>query len=454
MSVMSNEPSVTGKQASQGNSAGAGAALHPYVAALLEGREQTAGRLNWVETLRSRGLERANSLSVPTVRDEEWRFTDLAPLTRLRFRRAAAPVAVATEAVAAFFAPEAAARLVFVDGAFAAEFSDLRGAPPGLVARPLAAALADGGELLELHLARLADFERDLFAAINTSHLHDGALVHAARTVPAGCTVQLLFVSTRAEAATHPRCLVIAETGAECAVIEQYVSVGDEPYFTNAVTEVAAGAGARVTHVKVQQEARSAFHLAACAVALERDASYASHTVTLGARISRHNLSVCQRGEGAEAVIDGLTLIGGRQLADTHTLMDHASPNGRCRQSNKCIVGDAGHAVFNGKVVVRSGAQLTNSAQDSRNLLLSDKARVDTKPQLEIFADDVKCSHGATVGQLDPEQLFYLRSRGVAHGDARNLLTYAFGAEMIGRIPVPSVVERLAKIVLSRTAAV
>jgi Fe-S cluster assembly protein SufD len=263
----------------------------------------------------------------------------------------------------------------------------------------------------------------------------------------------LLFISTEPQAASYPRCLVIAEAGAQCTVIEQYVSLADAPYFCNAVTEVAVGRGARLQHVKVQQEARSAFHISACAATLDRDAVYASHTVTLGGRISRHDLSVLQDGEGAQAQIDGLTLLDGRQLSDMHTLMTHARPNGTCRQLNKCIVGGAAHAVFSGKIRVSPGAQLTDSAQQSRNLLLSPKAHVDTKPQLEIFADDVKCAHGATVGQLDAEQLFYLKSRGLSDGSARNLLTYAFGAEVIDRLPVPSLVEQLENVVMTQTQA-
>jgi Fe-S cluster assembly protein SufD len=229
------------------------------------------------------------------------------------------------------------------------------------------------------------------------------------------------------------------------------VSLAGIVYFSNSATEVVVGRDARVQHVRLQQEAAGAFHIASCAVALDRDARYASQAVTLGARVSRQDIRVLQRGEGVEARLDGLTLIDGRQLADTHTVMDHAVPNGKCRQLNKCIVGGAAHAVFNGKVIVRRGAQLTDSAQHSRNLLLSSKAHVDTKPQLEIFADDVKCAHGATVGRLDPEQEFYLRSRGLPGAAARNLLTYAFGAEVIDRIPVPSLVAGLEQAVMART---
>jgi Fe-S cluster assembly protein SufD len=220
------------------------------------------------------------------------------------------------------------------------------------------------------------------------------------------------------------------------------------------VTEIVVGEAARVRHVRVQREAPNAFHIATCAVAVAKDARYESHAVTLGARLSRLNLNVVQQGDGAEVRMDGLALVSGRQLADTHSLMDHARPAGRCQQSHKCIVGGAAHAVFNGRIVVRPGAQLTDSAQSSRNLLLSDKAHVDTKPQLEIFADDVKCAHGATVGQLDAEQLFYLRSRGLSTARARNLLIYAFAAELIDRIPVPSLVESLEETVAAQTQTV
>jgi Fe-S cluster assembly protein SufD len=237
-------------------------------------------------------------------------------------------------------------------------------------------------------------------------------------------------------------------------VVEDYVSLGDAIHFNDAVTEVVVGEGARVRHVRVQREAEGAFHIAACAASLAKDARYASHTVTLGARLSRLNLGIVQHGDGVEVEVDGLALIAGRQLADTHSLVDHARPHGRCRQVHKCIVDGGAHAVFNGKILVRPGAQLTDSSQQSRSLLLSDRAHVDVKPQLEIFADDVKCAHGAAIGQLDAEQLFYLKSRGLSDSRARNLLTYAFAAEVIDRIPVPSLVERLKQTVLVRTQAV
>jgi Fe-S cluster assembly protein SufD len=289
--------------------------------------------------------------------------------------------------------------------------------------------------------------------ALNTAHLRDGSVVVVPSNAVCDKPVHILHVAMQAGRASYPRCVVIAETGAQCTVVEEYAALSPEAYFTNAVTEIAVAPGAKLRHIKLQRESDRAFHIATCAVAVAKDATYASQTISLGARLSRYDLKVALNGEGASVQIDGLALISGRQLADTHTLIDHAEPSGRSAQIHKTIVGGAAHAVFNGKIFVRPGAQLTDSAQESRNLLLSDKATVDTKPQLEIFADDVKCAHGATVGQLDAEQLFYLRSRGLSDTIARNLLTYAFAASVIERIPVRSVVERLERIVMARTGA-
>jgi Fe-S cluster assembly protein SufD len=245
--------------------------------------------------------------------------------------------------------------------------------------------------------------------------------------------------------------MLIAEAGSAVTVIEDYVAAHEGAYFTNAVCEIAVAAQAQVTHVRVQRDSAQAFHIANCAVALDRASRYQSVAVALGARISRYNLDVTLNAVDAECTIDGLALIGDRQLADTHSCIVHAQPHGMSRQLHKCIVGGAAHAVFDGKVVVRRGAQLTDSAQSSRNLLLTGKARVDTKPQLEIFADDVKCAHGATVGQLEAEEVFYLKSRGLSDIAARNLLTYAFGAEIIERIPVASLKRRLEQTVMRQT---
>ena len=428
-------------------------APHPYITALLSGCEPAREKLAWLAERRAAALERANALTVPTTRDEEWRFTDITPLTRVPLRAAVTGPRPQAAEIERFVVAEAGVRLTFVDGAFAPELSDYAQLPHGVVVASLAAGLGSHGALIERHLARHARVEQDVFAALNTAHLRDGALIWAAKDARSPAPIHVLHLATQKEVASYPRCLLVAETGAELTLIEDYASLTAEAYFTDAVSEIAVGEGARVRHVRLQREAEGAFHIAACAVALARDAGYRSHAVTLGARISRHDLSVRQEGEGAEAQLDGLTLIAGRQLADTHTLLDHGRPNGRSRQLHKCVIGGAAHAVFNGKIVVAPGAQLTNSAQESRNLLLSDKAHVDTKPQLEIFADDVKCAHGATVGQLEAEPLFYLRSRGLSEQGARNLLTYAFAAEIVDRIPVASLVMQLRESVLAQTGS-
>jgi Fe-S cluster assembly protein SufD len=263
--------------------------------------------------------------------------------------------------------------------------------------------------------------------------------------------VHLLFIATQKEVASHPRCLLIAEPSSTVTVLEDYVTLQEETYITNTVTEIVLADNATVNHVRIQRDSKQSFHMANCSVSLARASRYHSVSITLGARISRYNLNVQLKDEGAECAADGLALISNHQLADTHTCIDHTKPHCTSRQLHKCIIDDAAHAVFNGKIMVRPGAQLTNSTQSNRNLLLTSKARIDTKPQLEIFANDVKCAHGATVGQLDNEEIFYLRSRGLSEVTARNLLTYAFGAEIIDRIPIASLKFRLEQTVLEQT---
>jgi Fe-S cluster assembly protein SufD len=427
-------------------------ATHPYIAALLAGSSDLPkSPLAWLNERRGAALERANALSVPTTRDEEWRFTDITPLTRLLFQPVAELPQLAAADIENHYVPEAAVRLVFVDGVYATALSEFSALPAGVRVSALSAALESDGTRLAPHLARHAGFEQNVFTALNTAHLREGALLVLEKNAQLAAPVHVLHVATRKDAVAYPRCLVVTNEGSECALIEDYVALTADAYFCNAVTEIVVGPNAAVRHVRLQRESTAAFHIGTCAVNLARDARYFSHAVTFGARISRHDLNITQNGEGAQVKIDGLALISGRQLADTHTTMDHAQPDGRCEQLHKCIVDGGAHVVFNGKVLVREGAQLTDSSQQSRNLLLSGKARVDTKPQLEIFADDVKCAHGATVGQLDADHLFYLKSRGLSDTSARNLLTYAFGAEVIARIPVRSVANRLERAVMAQT---
>jgi Fe-S cluster assembly protein SufD len=418
-----------------------------YLDRLLQG-QPPASSLTWLNQLRAHAVDRVGALTVPTTRDEDWRFTDISPLTKLSFHPAQGAAQLAPATLEQWAVPEAAARLVFVDGIYAAQHSFNHA---GLTVENLASGAIRHGAAVQAHLGRHAGFERNAFTALNTAFLHDGALIVVPRDLALAAPVHLLFIATRKHAASYPRCLVIAEAGSAVTVVEDFVAVQNEAYFTNAVTEMALAGNAQVHHVRVQRDGAEAFHFANCAVSLAHASRYHSVSVALGARISRHNLGVLLAAEGAECSIDGLALIGGQQLADTHTLIDHATPHGVSRQLHKCIVDGAARAVFNGNIMVRAGAQRTDSSQSSRNLLLSGKARVDTKPQLEIFADDVKCAHGATVGQLDVDEVFYLKSRGLSDAAARNLLTYAFGAEVIERIPVASLRNRLEQAVLAQT---
>ncbi|MFN0301048.1 MAG: Fe-S cluster assembly protein SufD [Burkholderiales bacterium] len=409
-----------------------------------------AGPQGWFNQLRAEGLERANALTVPTLRDEEWRFTDLSPLYRLAFRPSRVGGAIDAATLATFAIPEATTRLVFVDGIFAASLStaSLVG---GIIVAPLASALSDYGTIIRERLGQIAPIGADAFRAINTAYLSDGALILARRNASSTGPIHVLNIATQSEAAIHNRTLVIAESGADVTVIEDFVATGEGVYCVNAVSEIDVADNARVRVIKLQREGAKGFHLASRAARVQRDGVFSSNAITLGGRISRETVGVSLSGAGADCQLDGLTLINERQLADTHSFIDHREPHCTSRQLHKCVVGDAAHAVFNGRILVRQDAQKTNSAQESRNLLLSQRAHVDTKPQLEILADDVKCSHGATVGQLDAEEMFYLRSRGLPEAQARNVLTYAFAAEVVDRIAIPSVVERLHEAVMEQT---
>jgi Fe-S cluster assembly protein SufD len=422
-----------------------------YLQSLLAGQPRLApAQQAWLNQLRSSAVETVSELTIPTTRDEEWRFTDISLLTKISLQPAHTAISLTGADIQRFMIEEADTRLVFVDGIYAPKLSIVPAAS-GIIVGNLASALAKNADVLKQHLGQHAATKDNVFAALNTAFLHDAALVLLPRNVAANAPIHLLFIATQKEVVSYPRTLVLADNGCAATVIEDYVSLQDEAYFTNAVTEFVLADNAQVNHIRVQREGAKAFHIASCAAILSRASNYQSVSIAMGARISRYNLSV-KMAEGAECSADGLALISARQLADTHTCIDHAQAHGISRQLHKCIVGGAAHAVFNGKIMVRHGAQKTDSQQSNHTLLLTEKAHVDTKPQLEIFADDVKCTHGATIGQLDSEEVFYLQSRGLSETVARNMLTYAFGAEIIERIPVTSLKRSLEQTVLEQTS--
>ncbi len=426
-----------------------------YLKNLLQGQSQlSVSPLKRLNQLRANAVDRVSTLRLPTKKDEEWRFTDISPLTKMSFQPVRMVSPLQSSDVEHFYLAEAVTRLVFVDGVYAPHLSTQlseASKDSSVVVSSLSAATSEGLAAIEPHLGHHTDFQDNVFAALNTAFLHEGALIIVPRNISVEMPVHLLFIATQKGVASHPRCLLIAEPGSRVTVIEDYVTLQEETYITNTVAEFVLADNAHVNHIRIQRDSKEAFHMANCSVSLARASRYQSVSVTFGARISRYNLNVLLKDEGAECTADGLAMISSRQLADTHACIDHIKPHCTSRQLHKCIIDDAAHAVFNGKIMVRPGAQLTNSTQSNRNLLLTSKARIDTKPQLEIFANDVKCAHGATVGQLDNEEIFYLRSRGLSELTARNLLTYAFGAEIIDRIPIASLKFRLEQTVLEQT---
>jgi Fe-S cluster assembly protein SufD len=410
----------------------------------------------WVplNALRDQAHATLGALAMPTLGDEAWRFTDLAPLHHHTFEPVRPDIQLQPADIAHFCLDEAATRMVFVDGLYAPDLSS-PAVDDGVLVTDLKTALTTHAAALEAHLGSQMTLGDNVFAALNTAFMQDASVLVVPRHVALAAPVHLLFVATQAGAVSHPRCLLLAEAGCSMTLIEDYVALQEaakQAYFVNPVTELVLADQAQVTHVRVQRDGPQAFHIGNGAVSVGRSAHYQSVSVALGAQLSRYNLSMTL-AEGAECAVDGLALMGGKQLADTHSFVDHAQPHSTSRQLHKCIVDGSARAVFNGRVMVRPGAQHTDSQQSSRNLLLSGRAQIDTQPQLEIFADDVKCTHGATIGQLDAEELFYLQSRGLSGGAARKLLTYAFGAEIIERIPVASLKHQLQQRMLAQTGS-
>jgi len=402
-----------------------------------------------LQELRDRASLWVNKLTIPTKRDEEWRFTDLSPLLKVNFQQPQIKVDLAESAIANFILPEAPIRLVFVNGTYAPQLSAVADLPEGLVVSNLAQLPVTHRSKVSQYLAQ-KEGATEVFTVLNTAGLTDAAVVWVAKNTVVEAPIHLLFLSVADESATitQSRCLVVAESGSAVTLIEEYTNTDEQGlYFSNAVTEIFVEQNAGVSHTRVQREGKAAFHIGKSAIAQARDSRYTCNAISLGAKLSRHNLEVLQTGEQTETTLNGLTVIAGEQLADTHSLIAYTKPYGTSNQLHKCIVADKGHAVFNGKVFVPQAAQLTNAGQLNRNLLLSPKARVDTKPQLEITADNVKCSHGATVGQLEADEVFYLQSRGLNQADARKLLIDAFAAEILNQLPVASLSQQLSKLV-------
>ena len=364
----------------------------------------------WLQSLRDRAFARFAELGFPTTHDEEWRFTNVAPIARTSFTPAY---------------------------------------PDKLLVYPESVKELDPSEV---YLAKHAAFDQNAFVALNTAFLGYVTVFQVPRGVVVEEPIEITYeVPERPDLGTnlaaHPRTLILVGEGAQCTIVETYKGTGT--YFTNAVTEIVVGDRAVVDHYKVQQESIDAFHIATLQATLGRSAAFTSHSISLGGALVRNDVNATL-AEGSDATLNGLYIVNGTQHVDNHTMIDHTMPHGTSHELYKGILDGKAHAVFNGRIIVRKDAQKTDSKQTNKNLVLSDDAVVDTKPELQIFADDVRCTHGATIGQLDAEALFYLQSRGIGKSQARSLLTYAFAQDVVDRIKVQSLRDSLERILFEK----
>lgn len=429
-------------------------AIDPYWKKFEQSNFESQGP-SWVFPLRKAAMSRFAELGFPTVNDEDWRFTNVAPIARLPFKPALESSRNGLNAALLeknSFATLKASRLVFVNGHFAKEFSTILPQADGIKVSSLAEALKNDSALVEKFLGRHAKVEDNAFTALNTAFFQDGAFIY----VPAGKSVaepvHLLFVSTSSEegATAHPRNLIVAEKSSKLTVIESYVATAEGTTFTNAVNEMVIGENAVVEHCKFQDESLSAFHVAAIHAHLGRNSNFIAHSIATGAKLSRNNIRTSLADEGVECILNGLYLTKDDQLADHHMVVEHAKPHCNSHEYYNGILDGKSKGVFHGRILVRPDAQKTDAKQTNKNLLLSENATVDTKPQLEIYADDVKCTHGATIGQLNDESIFYLRARGIGLETARRMLIHAFAGEIIDRIRYAPAREEMDKVVWDR----
>jgi Fe-S cluster assembly protein SufD len=422
----------------------------PWLSSFAErGRELASREPDWVRSLRRSGQERFEQLGWPTTRQEAWRVTNVAPLVRTEF----APPEAGREPsedlplVGAAGVDLGGPRLVFVDGRYASSLSSTGAGTDGVWASSLARALTAVPGRLRPLLDRRDPAQGQAFAALNAAYHEDGAVVLADDGADAGAPIHLVFVSTGGErpTASHPRTVIAAGRGSRLSVVETYVGPDDGVYWTNAVTDVFADDDARVDHYRVQLEGSRAFHVSNLHSHQSRESRCRLHQIDVGGRLVRHDVASVLDGEETECRLQGLYVINGEQHVDNHTVLDHARPHGSSRELYKGILAGDARAVFHGRILVRQDAQQTDARQSNQNLLLSESAMAHSRPQLEIYADDVKCTHGATVGRLDEDAVFYLRSRGIGDVEARNLMLHAFASEVleqVGSDPLRAELER------------
>jgi len=414
----------------------------------LNGESTTA-----IHQLRKEALKNFSELSFPTTKDEEWKYTSISPLLEYNFKPSFEKSVLQKEQVSKFLFDELEhSLLVFVNGRYSKEFSVIKDLPEGVEVDSIASAIKKDSPVVRKHFGKYADYKVHIFTALSTAFVRDGAFVYVPDNKIIKDPIHILFISSskNEKILTQPRNLFVVGKNSQVTIIEHYVTIDEGIYFTNTVTEIIADENAIVDHIKFQEESKKAFHIAQMAVAQERTSNFASHFVSLGAELSRNEFNTRFNDEGGESTLNGLFITDGSQHFDVHTLIDHAKPYCNSHEHYKGILDGKSRGVFNGKVIVRKDAQKTNAFQENNNIILSKEALINTKPQLEIFADDVKCSHGATIGQLDNEAKFYLKSRGIGDETARAILIHAFASDVIKSVKVKPVRHYIEKILAEK----
>ena len=408
-----------------------------------------SGAPTWLKDLREGGIARFHDLGFPNMKQEAWRHTSVAPIAEGSFELAKPPARIPQlDDIRPFLLFETGYRLVFVDGFFQPSLST----PFFDDIQSLTHVVTHRQDLVRQHLGKYAATQDRPYSALNTAFVSDGAFVHVPAKATVAEPIQLLFLASGKPVVTHPRNLVVIEREARASIVETYASLSHGPYWTNSVTEVVVGEAGRVDYHRVQRESARAYHVATTQTHQSRDSTVNLHSVAFGAKLARHDIGSVMAGPGGTLILNGLYLLAGDQHADHHTTIDHAADHCASHEYFNGVLDDKSRGVFTGRIIVRPGAQKTDSKQTNNNLLLSADAHADSQPQLEIYADDVKCTHGSTVGPLDPRALFYLRSRGLGEREARRLLTYGFAAEILGRMEVATLRAQLDGIVRGRLA--
>jgi Fe-S cluster assembly protein SufD len=420
---------------------------HAYLSNFNRFATQEGAGQPWLEKIRREAIARFDAVGFPTRKTEAWRFTNIDPIIRTPFRLGDLDDSEESSTAAQHysFGRDAAAELVFINGRYVSAMSNRGKLPRGVTVSSLASALESNGDLIETHLAKYASIDKNPFVALNTGFVSDGAFIHLPKNTTIESPIHLIFISTPNDQPTvsHPRVLVVADDNTEATIVESYVGSNNSIYFTNAVTEFVTGVDCRIDHCKLHQESLKAYHIATMQVDLGARSRFISHAATIGGKITRNDLNVKMNGERADATLNGLVILDNDQHCDNHTLLHHEKAHCPSHELYKHVLSGRATAVFKGQIFVQKDAQKTDSKQSSKSLLLSDDASMNSQPALEIYADDVKCTHGSTIGPVDEDAVFYLRSRGVSLDAARHLLTYAFAADITRRIRVAPVRRRL-----------